>query len=384
MRCVLIGPVYPYRGGIAHYTTRLAQAIRERSHNLLLISFKRQYPQWLFPGQSDKDPSHKPLEAERAWYWIDSLNPLTWLTTFGRIKGFEPDAIIMQWWTTFWAPVWFLLLNLNRFFLRRPVLIICHNVLPHETSRWDPWLARLVLRRGTQFITQSAEEKRQLLTLIPGAQVEIHPLPAFDMLARHRVCRQEARERLGLPQDQQVLLFFGIVREYKGLMDILLALPKIRERLGRVLLIVAGEFWDKQQPYLEMIQRLGIEDSVRIDGRYIPDEEVGIYFSAADLLVAPYRQVTGSAAVQMARGFGLPIVTTRIGGLAEIADDATMYLVPPADPDALAAAASRYFEADPRVLPHESDLGDRFSWDHLALFIETLVAKALGSKETPN
>lgn len=373
MRFVLIGPVYPYRGGIAHYTTRLSQALRKRNHELLLVSFKRQYPQWLFPGQSDRDPSDNPLEAEEAQYWIDSLNPFTWLTTFGRIRRYRPEAIILQWWTTFWAPTWFLLLILNRFFLQRPALIICHNVLPHETQWWDPWLARLVLRWGTRFIAQSEEEKRQLRTLIPDAEVEICPLPTFDMLARHRISKREARERLGLPRNVPVLLFFGIVREYKGLEDILMALPEIRERLGQVILAVAGEFWDRKQPYLDTIQQLGIEDSVIIDDRYIPDEEVGIYFSAADVLVAPYRRVTGSAAVQMARGFEMPVVTTRIGGLAEVADSDMGLLVTPADPKALAAALIRFFQINPELARRGQRKQQWVSWDQLAAVIEALV-----------
>ena len=342
MRFALIGPVYPFRGGIAHYTTMLCRALRERGHDVLLVSFKRQYPRWLFPGQSDRDPSERPLKADDARYWIDSLNPITWLTAFWRMRRYQPDAIVVQWWTTFWAPAWFVLGALNRCLLRRPVLFICHNVLPHETHHWDPFLARAVLRWGSRFTVQSRAEEQRLLSLLPGVRTTVAPLPVFDLLADQLVPKAEARKRLDLPPDVPVLLFFGIVREYKGLQDLLVALPQVQARVGRVMLLVAGEFWEGKRSYLELIERLRIDGSVVIKDRYLPNEEVALCFSAADLLVAPYRQVTGSAAVQMARGMGVPVVTTDLGGMQEIIGDGQAgVLVPPGDSDALAASIVR-------------------------------------------
>ena len=135
----LIGPVYPYRGGIAHYTTLLARVLRAAQNGVLLVSFKRQYPRWLFPGRSDKDPSQQPLTADDPHYWIDSLNPLTWLTAFQRIRRVRPDVLVLQWWTPFWTPVWLTLLLANKLLLGSRVCVICHNVLPHETRPWSPW-----------------------------------------------------------------------------------------------------------------------------------------------------------------------------------------------------------------------------------------------------
>lgn len=373
MRTALIGPVYPYRGGIAHYTTRLAQAIRQRGHDLLLVSFRRQYPQWLFPGKSDRDPSQRPLEAGEAQFWIDSVNPLTWLVTFWRIRSFRPDGIILQWWTTYWAPTWFMLMALFRSFLDCPLVVICHNVLPHEARWWDPWLVRLVLRWGTLLTTQSAEEREKLLKLIPGARIEICPHPVYDILADQRTSSETARTQLALPLGVPILLFFGVVRPYKGLRDLLAALPAVRAQLPQVLLVVAGDFWDDKQLYLEQIQELGIEDSVLIDDRYIPNEEVALLFSAADLLVAPYRKVTGSGSVQMARGFGLPVVTTRVGDMAEATEGLVALLVPPADPEALAAGVIRHFTCDPGPAPPAAPQADSFTWDQLVAVIETAV-----------
>ena len=372
MRFVLVGPVYPYRGGIAHYTTMLCRALHERKHEVLLVSFKRQYPQWLFPGRSDKDPSKKPLEVEEARYWIDSLNPITWLATFWHIRRYWPDAVILQWWTTFWAPVWFVLGMLNRLFLRRPLIVVCHNVLPHEAWWWDHLLTKAVLRWGTRFIVQSVEEERRLTALIPGAQVVVVPHPVYDMFAGERISREEARRCLGLPLDAPILLFFGIVREYKGLKDLLAALPEIRAQVGRVILLVTGEFWENKEPYLEMIEQLGIGDSVVIEDHYIPNEEVALYFSAADVLVAPYRRVTGSGVVQMARGFGVPVVTTRMRGISEVTDSEIGLLVPPGDTQALADAVACCFVQDSIAtrVSKASEWQDASSWAWLTDLIE--------------
>ena len=339
---------------------------------MLLVSFKRQYPRWLFPGRSDKDPSKKPLKVKDARYWIDSLNPITWLTTVWRIYRHRPDILILQWWTTFWAPAWFVVGVLTQIFLRRPLVVICHNVLPHEIHWWDPWLTKVVLQWGVHFVVHSAEEEQRLLFLLPGAQATIIPLPVFDMFADQRMPREESRKRLGLPVDVSVLLFFGIVREYKGLRDLLTALPKVRARLERVILLVAGEFWEDKRLYLEMIESLGIGDSVIIEDRYIPNEKVALYFSAADVLVVPYRQVTGSAVVQMARGFGMPVVTTAVGGMQDIADNESVMLVKPDDTDALADTIVQFLTDRPRSIVAREAAGsqDVCSWARLVDLIE--------------
>ncbi len=307
-RFVLIGPVYPYRGGIAHYTTMLHHTLCEHGHQVLTISFKRQYPRWLYPGRSDKDPSRSPLVVKNTHYWLDSLNPISWLTTFWHIYQYRPDAIILQWWTTFWALTWLVLGILNKLFLRKPIIIICHNVLPHEARKWDVFLTKLALRWGNQFIVQSSSEKDILTSLLRRNVIDIIPHPIYDMFSEQRVSKETARKKLRLPQNIPILLFFGFVREYKRLKATLMALPYVRDQWGEIKLLIAGEFWENKRPYIELIEKLSIQDMIIVDDRYIPNEEVGIYFSAADALIAPYHYTKGSGATNMAIGFGLPIV----------------------------------------------------------------------------
>jgi glycosyltransferase involved in cell wall biosynthesis len=377
MRFVLVGPTYPYRGGIAHYTTMLARVLREKGHQLLLISFKRQYPRRLFPGHSDKDPSTDPLEVEGVQYWLDSLNPATWLKTFDCIRKYAPDAIILQWWTPFWTPVWCVLGILNRLLLRSPLIYICHNVLPHETHWWSPWLARLALHWGTSFIVQSSDEAAVLLDLIRGPEVDIVPHPVYDIFGRQRVSKEDARRQLGVPIDVPVLLFFGIVRAYKGLEDLLKALPKVRAQLGETMLLVAGEFWEDKQSYLDLIDELGVTESVVIEDRYVPNERVSLYMSAADVLVAPYRRVTGSAVVQAARGSGCPVITTDLEGLRQTMEPFNSgLLAQPGNSQSLAETIGRFF-LEPRAQRSRSGYstdGQR-SWDQLVAAIEKASAE---------
>jgi glycosyltransferase involved in cell wall biosynthesis len=360
----------------------LYRTLRTRGHEVLLISFRRQYPQRFFPGSSDRDPSLRPLQVDEARYWLDSLNPLTWLRTCWSVYRYKPDGVILQWWTPFWSPVWLVMGLTHRFLSGRPLLFISHNVLPHEKKRWDPFLARTVLRLGTHVIVQSEQERERLVALIPGASVSVVPHPIYDMFAENRESQDEARRQLALPLETPILLFFGMVREYKGLGVVLDAMPEIRAQLGETLLVVAGEFWDNKDSYQEMIERLRLGDSVVIDDRYIPNEEVGRYFAAADVLVAPYRRVTGSGVVQMARGFGIPFITT-----AEDVDEACYdgelgWLVPPENSRALSDAVIRFFRekrsgSAAKAIPLSSSIS---SWQGLVSRVEQSLSQESGRK----
>ena len=339
MRFVLIGPVFPFRGGIAHYTTMLYRALKACGYDVLLISFSRQYPDRLFPGSSDRDPSGSRLGIDEAQFWIDSMNPLTWLKSFVEIRRYKPDRIILQWWSAFWTLPWVALGLLNALFLRCPIVHICHNVVPHELHWYDTVAARFGLMWADSYILHSESERKQLVALFGGGRTLVRPIPVYDFLAADRLPRREARERLGLAENGPVLLFFGFIRAYKGLEDLIMAMPIVRVSEPDVILLIAGEFWEDKRDYQCLIDSLDLGTAVLIDDRYIPNEDVAVYFSAADILAAPYRSVTGSAVVQMGRGFGLPIVTTRVGSMSEIAEqDPAVNLADPHDPQSLAEA----------------------------------------------
>lgn len=373
MKAALVGPTYPYRGGIAHYTTLLYHELVARGHQVGLYSFKRQYPAWLFPGQSDRDPSEHRLEAA-CEYTLDSLNPFTWRATARAIQTQRPDVLILQWWVPFFAPLWIYLARTARRSGTR-VIFICHNVLPHEQRPWDAWVARQTLGCGDGFVVQAQEEKARLAALLPERPVKTVPHPVNDKLADRSISRAAARQQLGLPQAAPVLLFFGFVREYKGLRHLLDAMPNLQVALPGVRLLIVGEFWQDKRPYLDQIERLGIGPSVIVVDRYVPNEQVAVYFSAADVLVLPYVHATQSAVAPVAFGLGLPVITTRVGGLPEfVADGETGLLVPPGDAGALAEAVERYFKDNlGPTMRRAIQAANKFTWSELARAIEELV-----------
>lgn len=376
MRLALVGPVYPYRGGIAHYTTTLCRALQEQGHEVLLISFSRQYPKWLFPGKSDKDPSQKPLEVREARYLIDSMNPITWLATVSQIREYNPDVVILQWWVPFWALAWMSIVWRIRRCATSKVVFICHNVIPHEAGWFDRVLAQRVLGLGDATIVHSERDRRKLLDLLPRAQVHVAHHPTYSVFAENAPSASQARQELRLDNETPVILFFGFVRPYKGLNYLIEALSLVLEVLDAHLLI-AGEFWDGVQPYREQIQSLHLEDHVTIVDQYIPNEEIGTYFASADLVALPYVDATQSGIVQLAFGFGVPVVTTTVGGLGEaVQDGVTGLLVPPGDSQALAEALMRYFQdqLEPGMRANIQADRDRFAWTKMVTLIEQVTA----------
>jgi len=310
MKIVLIGPVYPYRGGIAHYTTQLAKSLLAAGHDVKVISFKRQYPGWLYPGQSDRDPSHEPLTVQ-ADYLLDPLYPWTWRNAVTTIQRDSPDLVLFQWWTTFWA---FAFGYIGRALHKRQIRTgyLIHNVIPHEARPWDRFLAKMALRHGDAFLVQSSGQQEALQKLIPAAKPDLIELPVYDMFAAQKMDQGTARRKLALPENVPLVLFFGIVRPYKGLALLLEAMGQLHTAGYQVGLYIAGEFWEDVQKYRGQIDRLHLTGQVWIDNRYIPNEELPVIFSAADVFAAPYTDATQSAAVKMALGFGLPIVVTAV------------------------------------------------------------------------
>jgi glycosyltransferase involved in cell wall biosynthesis len=345
MNVLLIGPVYPYRGGIAQYTAHLAQALAEAGHTAQILSFKQQYPAWLYPGKSDREPDQQPRPAN-ASYQLHPLYPWTWPQAAQQATRLQPDRIIIQWWTTFWAPAYASLAGRLRRSGFAPTYLI-HNTLPHEPRPWDAPLARLALRQGCAFIVQSPREQARLETFLnpirpPRAaqpKVFLCHLPSYDRFAETPVSQAEARCQLGLPPANPLLLCFGLVRPYKGLHDLLDALAQLRDRQPAIHLLVAGEFWSDKRSYLDQIAALGLTGQVHILDRYLSRAEAHLAFSACDILTAAYRDGTQSAVAPLALAYGRPLIaTTPIAAGLETPWPGQLLVTPPADPAALAGA----------------------------------------------
>lgn len=368
MKIAIIGPTYPFRGGISYFTTFLYGAVRKRADSRL-FSFSSQYPKFLFPGKSDKDPSATAFREDGVTYSISPLNPLSWIDTFLKIKAYGPDLTVIQWWVAFWAPSFFTIAALLRLFTRTKVLFICHNVLGHEKLPMENLLTRAVLSLGDHLLALSGEDEARLKKMFPGKSSGSRPHPTYDAFDMGRFNRDSARKELGVSGN--VALFFGFVREYKGLRHLLRAMPLILRETDLTLLVV-GEFWKDKGSYTDLIDSLGIAPKVMVVDRFVNNEEAEIFFKASDLVVLPYISGTGSGVLQMAFGFRIPVVVTGVGCLSEITcDGKTGYVVPPADPVALAKAVSGYFKENkrPGFSAAMAEENAKHSWDNFAAHI---------------
>ena len=363
MRIALVGPLHPWRGGIAQYLGLLGEALRARAE-VAAVTFTRQYPGFLFPGQSQRDPDAPPPGFPVSAL-IDSINPFTWPGAARHLDAFAPGLVILKWWIPFFGPAF----SATVAPLRRRgtrVMLVCDNLIPHERRVGDRAFTNMMLRESDGYLVMSESVERDLDTLKRGAPRRrvLHPLYAqFD---RGRYTRESARARLGL--DGEVVVFFGYVRRYKGLDILLEAWPRVRERRPATL-VVAGEFYEDAAPYRALAAAAGGEPTVRLLGRYLPDDEVEALFKAADVVVLPYRSATQSGVTHVAYALGVPVITTDVGGLSEtVRPGETGLVVPPEDPAALAEAIVRFFEHDlgPRLRAGVEALRAAHSWERLA------------------
>ncbi len=362
-RIALVAPGVPFRGGIAHHAAMLFKAL-ERHHDPTLIGFRRQYPALFFPGKTQLDESHVTfaIDAERI---LDPLNPLSWWTAFRRIKRQDPRVLVFEWWHPSFGLCYGVLTVLVRLFSRQRIVFICHNLLPHERHFADRLLTRFALAGAHRVVCHAEHLREQALRWMPNKDIVVRPHPLYDQFRLSELTQSEARARLGVSGN--VLLFFGYVRAYKGLGHLLEALPMVLSELD-VTLIVAGEFYDAKQPYLEQIERLGIESNVMLVDRYVPNDEVEVYFAACDLVVCPYVRASQSGIVPAAYGFSKPVVCTDAGGLPEaVIDGETGIVVDAADAGALARGILAYYrcadrEAYARAI---TQLNRSLGWDRL-------------------
>ena len=338
---VLVGPAHPYRGGIAHFTETLAEGLAARGHRASIVTFTRQYPEQLFPGASQYAEG-PPRHAAPTARLIDAVDPRSWRRAARHLATQQPDAVIFQHWMPFFGPAFGTVARLLPKTTRR--LAVVHNAKPHEQRPGDRLLSRYLFSACDGFVVMSEAVEKDLKAMGARAPVRRAPHPVYARFGK-APSKAEARAALGLPSGAPVLLFFGLVRRYKGLHTLLEALPLVLEKLPAARLLVTGEFYDDERPYRDQIRARGLEEHVLIRNAYIPDAEVPRYFAAADVVVQPYVRATQSGVAQVAFHFDRPLIVTDVGGLAEVVPhDEAGLVVPPDDPAGLAAALVRFFE----------------------------------------
>ena len=375
MKITILGPAHPYRGGLASIMETMARVFRRRGAEVLIRTFTLQYPSLLFPGKSQtvSTPAPDDLRIVRC---VNTVDPFNWLRIGRLVRRERPDFVLLKYWTPFMAPCFGTIARLARRNGHTKVLCQIDNVEPHERHFVDRPFNRYFLRSVDGFIYMSEQVHRELAAYT-DAPALFSPHPLFEQFGS-RVDRGEACVRLGLDPAAGYALFFGLVRDYKGLDWLLDAWAKLR-REGRIAdkkLIVAGEFYTSEEPYRAQIAAHGLQDDVILHNRFIPDAEVKYYFSAADCVVQPYKTATQSGVTQIAYQFCTPMIVTGVGGLAEIVPDGRVGYVCPPTVEGVAEAIERIYE--PGVLERfrENCVEERrrFSWEEMCSRIEELYA----------
>ena len=370
MKIIILGPAWPYRGGIAAFGERLAHEYQSQGHDVELVTFTLQYPSFLFPGktQYSTDPAPADLTIRRM---LSSVNPLSWLRTGRYIKKQRPDLVISAFWLPFMAPSMGTVLRMCRRKGTRRIGLL-HNLIPHEHRPGDKLFGRYFVHSCDAFVTLSHSVLEDIDRFDPRRKRPrcYSPHPLYDHYGA-TLSRDEALKLLGLDHTHRYALFFGFIREYKGLDLLLDAMADKRLKELDVRLIVAGEFYGDPKPYMDQIARLGIGDRVVLKSDFIPDSEVNRYFCAADIVTQPYKSATQSGVSQIAYHFEKPMVVTRVGGLPEIVPDGKAGFVVEPQPQAIADALVRYFEEDwaQRLTDGVRDEKRKYGWDKMTAAI---------------
>lgn len=372
MKILLLSPAHPLRGGIAASTERLAQEMQAAGHEVEIHSFSLQYPAFLFPGKTQFSDDPPPTGLKIRTH-INSINPLNWLASGWKIARERPDLLVVRFWLPFMGPSLGTVLRAARLFSRKKwrVAALVDNLIPHEKRLGDRVFARYFMGACDEFVAMSRSVCAEIQQFSPQKTVRFAPHPIYDNYGEP-VEKSAARQRLGLPDAAPLVLFFGLIRAYKGLDLLLDALADARLRAQNVQAIVAGEPYGDWQSYQQIIENQGLADRAHLFLDFIPADEVRFYFSAADLVVQPYKTATQSGISQVAYHFEKPMVVTNVGGLPEIvADGVSGYVVEPR-PEAIAGAIFDFFAHEKSAAMSAGVRAEkaRFSWKNLmAAFI---------------
>lgn len=375
MKITIIGPAHPYRGGIALFSNRLAEELSEAGHVVNIVTFKLQYPSFLFPGKTqfsdDKTPSK--ISTKRV---VNSVNPFNWIKVGKQIKAEKPDLVIIKYWMPFMAPCFSTIAKQVKKNSRTKIMSMVHNLVPHESRIGDTFLTKLFVKQIDGFIalSQSVIDDVKSFNAIKPTALSPHPL--YDNFGEAKT-REEALKALGLDAKFNYMLFFGIVRKYKGLDTLLKAFADKRLNNGTLKLIVAGEFYEDDSSYIELIQKHDLTDAVILTKSFVADDEVVNYFCAADIIVQPYKTATQSGVTQIAYHFNKPMLVTDVGGLKEIVPNGKVGYVVEPNENAVTEALIDFYKNNKleAFTQGVEDEKKKYSWDKMVETIEGLYSR---------
>lgn len=375
----IIGPAYPFRGGIATTNERLAQEFISMGFGVEIETFTVQYPSILFPGKTQFNLKEAPenLSIKRT---VNSVNPLNWISVGKRICDESPDLVIIRYWLPFMAPCLGTIAGQIRKNRHTKIICLADNIVPHEHRTGDHVLTNYFIQRIDGLIAMSKSVLAEAKTFRSNLPLEFCPHPIFDNYGE-RLSFDDAKQKLNLDVNTKYLLFFGFIRDYKGLDLLLNAFADERLRQYPVKLLVAGEYYSSPEPYLELIKNNHLDELIELRTDFIPDDEVNLYFSAADMVVQPYKSATQSGVTQIGYHFNKPMLVTNVGGLSEIVPDGKIGYVVEPESQKIADALVDFY-ANNRILEFEANVEaekEKFSWSNMVNTFISLYEQQLKS-----
>jgi glycosyltransferase involved in cell wall biosynthesis len=371
MKVVIIGPAHPLRGGLATFNQRLARQFTDEGHECSIVSFSLQYPSFLFPGttQYSTDPAPKDVTIHTL---INSINPLNWLSVGRKLKKWKPDLIVVRYWLPFLGPALGTILRQVKKNKHTKIVGIADNVIPHEKRIGDVAFTQYFLKAPDAFVTMSEKVLSDLRKFTnKPAQLVQHPL--YDNFG-NAISKEQARNFLGLNQNEKIILFFGFIRQYKGLDLLLKAMADERIKKEKIKLLIAGEFYEDDKPYLQLIKENNLEEQVILKTNFIPDSEVKYYLCSGDCVVQPYKNATQSGVTPLAYHFEKPMIVTNVGGLPSLVPHEKVGLVCESNPQSIADSILRFYQlGEHYFIPHLRTEKLKFSWHHLVEEIFQLI-----------
>lgn len=365
MRIVILGTAYPYRGGLSAFNERLATELQNEGHEVEIYTFTLQYPSLLFPGktQYSSEPAPAHLKIKRR---VNSCNPFNWFSVGRELQKNKPDMLITKYWLPFMSPCFGSIARMVACNGHTKILSILDNIIPHEHRIGDKIFSKYFVNVTQGFVAMSKSVLADLSLFDEKKPRKFCPHPLYDHYGT-LLDKKTAREKLQLPVDGKYVLFFGFIRDYKGLDILLEAMADQKLRDEKITLIVAGEFYSNSEKYLNLIDSLGIADQVKLCTDFIPDSEVNLYFSACDIVAQPYKTATQSGVTQIAFHFEKPMLVTNVGGLAEIVPDGKIGYVVEPDAKQVADALAKFYtdEKEQEFIENIKIEKQKYAWSNM-------------------
>jgi glycosyltransferase involved in cell wall biosynthesis len=370
----IIGPAHPLRGGLATFNQRLAEEFIINGNRCEIVSFSLQYPSLFFPGktQYSTDPAPEKLII---YSTINSVDPLNWLKVGRWLRDQKPDIIVVRFWIPFMGPALGTLMRQVQKNKHTKIVCIADNIIPHEHRPGDRTFTRYFLKSCDAFITMSDKVLNDLRKFDQHKPAQLVQHPLYDNFG-HKINQEEARNYLKLNHKEKIILFFGFIRKYKGLDLLLQAMNDDRIKQEGIKLLIAGEFYEDERPYLQIIKENGLENRVILKNIFIPNKEVKYYLGAADVVIQPYRNATQSGVTPLAYHFEKPMVVTNVGGLASLVPHGKVGLVCEPAPKSIADAILQFYQlGEDYFIPHLRNEKQKYSWANLTKAIFDLAEK---------